>query len=163
MEDKNLIEGQIKEIRTSDDGCYDDACNCWSANLFLIITDMFIYKFSVENNWDDGGDDCWWNIEKIADYDKIAFPFSLKTFTEKSFIFNRCYMDERQNPNDIEIQYEDVSLWICPMPEYYTLFSVQQGKVLRGDEVIPEDNIRSKYIAWDEFEDYYLIEFENND
>lgn len=157
-----LIEGHIKEIRTSADGDYDDACNCWAANEFIIVTDLYIYLFVAEYN-NNENNNYWWVISKITDYDKKDFPFKLKAFTEESFVFDKYSKDNGIFLEDLQIKYEDIFLWISSMHPGYSLFSLQGGDSMSGNIVMAEDSKKSKYIAWDDFADFYLIEFEKDE
>ena len=153
------IKGNIKELRVKDGG-YDFYLCCWTTNGFIIITDQTVYCFKEDPQYEatENGEEncCRWMITETASYDPQEYKYKLRMFNENSLTF-----DSYSGPEDetLVLQYEDVFLNIFAEEDGGSLLTLDETNMMSGRQIVDEDDIHSKYITWDEYEESYKIEF----
>ena len=153
--DKQTIIGKILEIRTTGDGDYDYDCNCWECKSVLIITDKGKYAFAGDDR-DENNDYCMKSVE-IPDNFEQKYPFILHRYSPNEISMREETYNDKGNLTDIELNYEDVLLWISGNYSgnmYCSVHDLCAGQT---------DCLESKFLPWDDHDDYIRIEFDKVD
>ncbi len=151
---KILSTAKIREIRVADGGL-DFDCNCWITGRFIIITDTQILSFTTQDVGVPEYDSCKWIVSELSSYSEQEYPYKLKTYTDSPFSFHSYTFDEELCDENLYLNYEDIMLWLIPTHPECSLLSVH------GRFEDDESSNHSSCIRWDEYDDYYCIDFEN--
>ncbi len=167
------IRGNIKELRITESGGYDFECGCWLTDAFLIITDQTIYCFRDDekhreeyysrlkpNEPDEYAGQ--WVITELVSYDGQEFRYKLRTFTDHPLSFDSYCMD-KEDGETLVLQYEDIYLNIFTQSYGGILFTLRECSDISTRQIVDKDEIKSKYVTWDDYEEYYRIEFVDDD